>query len=202
MAKRTTKGTTPADMLEGGRLEKEGKYHLFVKSVADMQKINGDAGEGFTIELQALAGDHADQTDRTIKLFIADPSPSHKDHGAFCAKRQCAFLLAANAIGIESLNGSDVEFDAEECAGHQVIAKLANKKKQNPTDLDYLDFSGLEIYHVDDPRAAAVVKNPDAIGAIPQQFRRKADYFAPLLKNDGKPAAKTSAKPEANFDDL
>lgn len=202
MVKRTTKGTTPADMLEGGRLEKEGRYHFFVKSVADMQKINGDAAEGFTVEMQVLGGDNADQTDRTIKEFIQDPQSTHKDGGAFKAKIQCAFLLATNAIGIESLTGGDLEFDPDECAGHQLVAAVKFGKPDS-NGKAYLSLHGLEIYHVDDPRAGDVAKNADAIGAIPQQFRRKPDYFAPLVKSGGtRTASKPSPKKEANFDDL
>lgn len=194
MAKRSVNAPTASDMTEGGRIDKEGVFHLLVKSVADMEKVTGDAGEGFTIELQALTGD---QEGKTLKTFLPDGSPVHKDGGAFALKKQCAFLVAANAIAPAQLNGGSLEFDPADAAGHQVIAKL-KFGKPNAQGNQYLDVSGLDIYHVDDPRAPKCDRSDEALSAIAADFRKPAEYFAPLTSRHSAAAAPAS---KLDFDD-
>lgn len=194
MAKRSVSAPTAHDMTEGGRIDKEGAFHLLVKSVADMEKVTGDAGEGFTIELQAIAGD---QEGRTLKTFLPDGSPVHKDGGAFALKKQCAFLVAANAISPAQLNGGSLEFDPVDAAGHQVIAKL-RFGKPNAQGAQYLDVAGLDIYHVDDPRAPQCERSEESLAAIASNFRRSAEYFAPLTTRH---AAAAPAAAKLDFDD-
>jgi len=195
MAKRTVSAPTASDMAEGGRIDKEGVYHLLVKSVVDGEKVDGKAGEGFTIELQALA---SDQADKTFKTFLADGSPVHKDQGAFALKKQCAFLVAANAIAPAQLNGGELEFDPEDAAGHQVIGKLAFGKA-NADGKRYLDLAGLDIYHVDDPRAPKCERSMEALAIVPAECRKTAEYFEPLTAKHSHPPASTGSK--LNFDD-
>jgi len=195
MAKRTISTPTASDMTEGGRIDKEGVFHLLVKSVVDGERIDGKAGEGFTIELQALAGD---QADKSLKTFMGDGSPTHKDGGAFALKKQCAFLVAANAIAPAQLNGGELEFDPEDAAGHQVIAKLAFGKA-SAEGKRYLDLAGLDIYHVDDPRAPACERSAEALTIIAPANRKTAEYFAPLTAKHSHPPATTGGK--LNFDD-
>ena len=194
MAKRTVNAPTASDMTEGGRIDKAGVYHLLVKSVADGERTDGKAGEGFTIELQALAGD---QADKSLKTFLVDPSPTHKDEGAFALKKQCAFLVAANAIAPAQLNGGELDFDPDHAAGHQVIAKL-QFGKPNDKGVSYLDIAGLDIYHVDDPRAPQCERNAEVLAIINPAHRKTAEYFAPLTAKHSHPPA-TGGK--LDFDD-
>lgn len=194
MAKRTVSAPTASDMTEGGRIDKEGVFHLLIKSVVDGERSDGKAGEGFTVELQALAGD---QADKSLKTFMGDGSPTHKDGGAFALKKQCAFLVAANAIAPSQLNGGELEFDPEDAAGHQVIAKL-QFGKANAEGKRYLDLAGLDIYHVDDPRAPKCERNTEALTIINPAHRKTAEYFAPLTAKHSTPPA-TGGK--LDFDD-
>jgi hypothetical protein len=197
MAKRSITTPTADDLADSGRLDVPGVYHVLVKSVKDMEMSNGDAGEGFTVEFQILAGP---QQDRTTKQYLADGQPSHKDGGEFARKRQTVFLIAANVLTPVQLNGEAVEFDPEEAAGSQLVVKFrqgeyTNKKNEKAHSIE---LSSLDMYHVDDPRKPACDINAGALNLIDKKLRRDATFFAPLASSSSR--SSKPAPPAQTFD--
>jgi hypothetical protein len=197
MAKRSLTTPTADDLADSGRLDVPGVYHVLVKSVKDMEKINGEAGEGFTVELQVLAGP---QQDKTIKQWFSDGQPSDRDGGEFARKRQTVFLIAANVITPVQLNGEAVEFDPEEASGSQLVVKFksneyTNKKGEKATSIE---VAYLDIFHVDDPRKPACDINAGALNLIDKKLRRDASFFAPLASSSSR--SSKPAPPAQTFD--
>ncbi len=193
----------PEDMNEIPRLEAEGWFHFLVKDYKDGERPGGKAAEGFLVDLQVLEGEHEGQT---ISLFLQDGSPSHKDGGEFCNKRQCSFLVAANVITIDALSaGEAFSYELDHSRGQQVVARLKFGKEtggDSTTDPPtppkrFLDFDGLKIHHVDDPRSSDVKKNAEALALIPKELRRPAEYFAPLIGTSGGGGGKKNDPPAA-----
>jgi hypothetical protein len=183
----------------GERLESEGTFHFVVKHVKDGERPGGKAAEGFMVDLQVLEGEHEG---KSIQLFLQDGQASHNDGGAFCRRRQCAYLVASNGIEISALS-APFSFEPEATEGQQIIARMKLGKATDQGNR-YLDFGGLEIYHVDDPRTEKVAKSAEALKLLPKELRRPAEYFAPILPGGGgskssKPAAKA---PELDLDGL
>ena len=192
---RTIETTTTEEMQDtGGFLDVPGKYHFLVKVIKDGVMPNSDDlmnHPGLGLVLEVL---HGPETGKTCGLMLGDPDLSHKDRGAFAKKKQQAFLIAANVIAIKHLNGSEISYDEQAAKGAQIIAEVEQQKDQNGDLKKFLDWRYANIWHVDDPRAASVEKDHEALKSIDPKLRRKPEYFTPVLgANASKPPVATAA---------
>jgi hypothetical protein len=183
----------------GGFLHEEGKYHLMVEDIKDGVQPNSDdliKNGGLGIKLKVLHGEHKG---KTIGITLNDPNAAHKDQGEFAKVRQCAFLTATNVLQFEHLNGTSYSYDEQAARGHQLIVEF-KLGKPNANGKQYLDVHFSNIYHVDDPRAKDVPKDAEALAVIPSEYRKPAEYFAPVLK--AKPKAEAAKEKAPDFSAL
>lgn len=194
MAERNMSTPKAEDMSDDpNRLEAEGEFHGYVKDVrSNMKPYSDDAMEGYSPVLQVLEGEHAG---KSISVRMLDGQPTHKDGGEFCAKVQSAFCVATNLLTPAQLNGGQVSYDDQNATNHQLIFKI-KKGKPAADGKQYLELDGLHLYHVDDPRAAAIPKNAAALQQIPPAFRKPAEFFDVLQPKKKGAAPTTEKKPE------
>lgn len=173
------------DMQQGASnyLEAPGIYHAMVTAVYEgtqPPKANGEAKvmDGFSCTLDILAGTVKGQDGKIANLRFWNPKLTSKDGGKFARKKQAAFLIATGVIAPDQL-GKRVSVDLKNAAGQQVVLKLELGEKSDEGK-QYLDLAFTDIWHIDDPRAAACPKDEKAVGLIPKEMRRSAEYFAAI----------------------
>ena len=193
------------ESLEGSTyMDKPGRFHFLVTDVREGRLPKGDQGiEGFSVELEALAGSEPSQVGKKTNIVLRNGQPGHQDGGAMCRRKQAAFLIAANLLTPSGLGRSGYDLDLEKARGAQIIAELELGDEQS-NGKRYLELAYANIYHVDDPRAQPVPKAEESLGSIPEAFRHVGDeaYFAPLMpkQQQASAAAASSAKGSSNGD--
>lgn len=208
MAKRTMK--TSSDVGGGGTIISEpGTYHVQVLNSADGASTKGNPIDGCSALLSVLAGTVDNQTEKQFHLTLFDPDMS-KDESKqeWSIKKQTAYGIAINEIDPSKL-GEELEMDFDNADGQQFLISLdyGRKKITNDDgkeewveDKDSLQLKFANIYHIDDPRAKDFPKNKEAMGLLPKEMRRPAEYFSAIQK--GAVASKGTAQPRMSDADL
>lgn len=191
----------PEEISGGGNfLTEPGSYHLLIKDIRAGQNGSDDMVDGIWTELEVLAGEHAG---KKITMTLYNGNISHKDSGEFARKKQAAFLIAANILTPAQL-GQKVSIDVSQGNGHQVCCVLELGQPSAKTGKRYLEIHYTDVFHVDDPRAEKIAKDADGLALIDAQFRRAADFFAPLVakKTPANGSAKSTSAKQDDFSDL
>ena len=178
---------------QSGRLNTEGVFHVVVNAVREGLSPGGKPTNGFTIDVQVLAGDCQGQT---ASLLFSDPQHSQKDSGAFCRRKIGRLLIAGHMLDPNTL-GMSGPVDLQQLVGTSFVIEM----KLRP-DSQYVDLNYDSIWHVDDPRLTRLKWEPDQamIAEIPSQYRRSAEWFAPLVKGKPKAAAPQQKLDVSSFD--
>jgi hypothetical protein len=185
----------------GNFVDMEGKAHCTIQA-AEVNASRGDKMvKGFMYELVVQAFEPISkvskevansQLNRTFRMFFANGDATNKDGGKFAQKKQAAALIAANVISPSDLGKKGVEINVGNAVNHQVCVQFALGKEDN-NGKRWIDLFFDNIYHVDDPRAASFPKHADVL-ILAKDFRRNAEFFAPLTK-------KAEPKPKAQVTD-
>jgi hypothetical protein len=186
---------------EANHLEAEGVFHFLVEDIFDGYLSDGKTAiknGGLGVKLEVLHGEHKG---KKTGITLIDPNTSHKDGGKAAAVKQSAFLIAANVLTFDQINGQMTSYDEQASRGHQIVAELRypmedGKKKVNDKGKSYLELHYSNIYHVDDPRVAKVEKDQAMIGLIDSKNRRDEAYFASVAgKHKPAPPKQTTTSP-------
>lgn len=180
----------PEDLAGGSGdfMDKPGKYHFIVTDIREEKDRKDEYLDGFSIEIEARAGTDETQIGKKLDLNLINGQETHKDGGEMCRRKQAAFLIAANLVSPSDLGKKGVQIDLDKARGAQICAEMALGKPSATTGNRYLDVKGASYWHVDDPRAAEVPKAKDELSLIPEPYRHKPEFFAPL-----QPAKKQAA---------
>src|SRR5690606_17808564 len=94
----------------------------------DDSRQKGDAiYVGFTV----LSGTVPGQINKQFTERFADPSPSQKDGGKFCRKRQGKLLLATGVLTAEKMRGPTVTIDWQDCLWKQIKGAVKNYERKS-----------------------------------------------------------------------
>ena len=178
-------------------LEEAGTYHFAVNEVYEGTSAKGTVIQGFTVDLQVMAGTTEGQEGKLLSLAFFNPNLSHKEEAQRIARQaQAAFLIATNLLDPSKL-GSKVSIDLSKAVGTQIIATVDVNDYNGQQNLR-LKFA--DVFHIDDPRTKRMPKDASATEIIPAENRKDESYFAPLQKKS-KPAAAPAAS-RMSDDDL
>lgn len=151
--------------LKGNQPPKPGWYHLAI-----VKQERNEKNTAMKVEFEILDGTvRSAANERTEKgkrfsHFFQDPSPAHKDGGAFAKKMKAKLGLAAGIIDRASL-GQRVQINWGSLVTKQLIAKVSEKKDEKGKV--YGEIDGMEMYSVFDPAMAHVPMNQEALRLIP-----------------------------------
>lgn len=175
-------------------MHEPGTFHFVVSDIREGKMANGEMlrNGGFSVELTARTGN---EVDKKINLNFNNGDLTHKDKGEFARRKQASFLVASNLITPDQL-GKRIDVELKNAIGHQVVAEL-ELEEPNDKGKQYLNLRFSNIFHVDDPRVSVAKSEPD-LKMIPEQFRRKPEFFDALLK---KPSSNGS-KPKVEDKDF
>lgn len=203
---------TSQDTSTGSFLKEPGTYHLMI---ADSQEHATDKGgkplDAFRLCCQVLAGTTPGQEGKTVDLLIFHPKPTDKKEGEFALKRRTRTLIAISMM--KPINRGEkvsVDLTPNGATGRQFICTLAK------SDKGYLEMNFADVYHVDDPEAAAFPKATKLLAMLPAEWRLTAKDFgveqstsgaAPSAKGNGQhaahnAAAKTAAASGVDLDNI
>jgi hypothetical protein len=183
------------------RIKTPGWHHVHVMFCDDVTKDNKPV-EGLFTEFAAFGGQDAGKV-FTMTFFdpneadadMPEDSKERKRHD-FAKRKQTAFLVATGLVN-ESQMGSDVEFDSNDAVNRQCVIHLEADNQEKNAGKGYLQLAWDDIYHVDDPRVADLVKakkltlDAGAINLLPANLRRKPESFD-LEKLGGKKSGSTN----------
>lgn len=196
---------------EGGNfLDQPGTYHVVISKVIDGEGPKGGAIDGFTFEMDVLAGTVKGCAGKTHKECLFAPDLSRDEKNQLNAKRKlAAFFIATNVMQPEQL-GKPVKIDVSAAEGQQLIIKFDRQMKKDDNgdwtiETKFLQISYSDMFHVDDPEVASIPKSEDALAMIDKSLRHDAKWFAFKDRVSGKkPAAKeeTVAAGSVNVDDI
>lgn len=194
----------------GSFLREPGTYHLIVvDSEETATDREGKPLDAFRISAAVGTGTVPGQENKTVDLLFFHPKPTDKNNGEFARTRRTRAMIALSKIKPAEADGRKVSIDLrpEATIGRQFVATLEKVK-----DKDFLQLHFSDIYHVDDPAAAAFPKSAKLIEMIPADQRLTAKDFgaetavpaaAPSANGNGtatKPAA--ASKSSVNLDDI
>ena len=190
----------------GNYLSEPGTYHFLVKDVKEGVGPKGNAIDGFSLELETLAGTTDDCKGKVHSETLFAPNVTHKETAQLAARRRlAAFFIATDLMGPSSL-GKRQSIELVNAADRQIVMKLVRQMEKDddgkftvPTK--YLQIDYASIYHVDDPEVADIPKDQDAISLIAPKFRHEPQWFAFKEKRSAKqPVAAAATKDD--FADL
>lgn len=199
--------TAEAKDLQGGGtyLKSPGKYHILVENIRVGLSTKDKVMDGTTVEMKVMAGEHAGKVVTPV-LWNVDLQGSEKNQ-AMAVRRLTNFFLAANVIPKDKL-GEEFEFDENDANGAQIVVEFGWGRQQNENgewedDTGKVDFHYANIWHIDDPAAASVEKDTEALGSIEPEHRHDTDWFDfGGKKNSGKKAMAGAAAGDPDFDEL
>ena len=150
---------------------------------------------GVAAILSVLAGTVEGQEEKEFHLHLFDPDLSKSDSSQeWATKKQTAYAIAINQVDPSKL-GEAVSVDFDGAEGQQIIINLANGEDKDGKSRLELNYAN--IYHVDDPRAAAFPKDKEALALLPKEFRKPAEYFDAI---SGKAKVAPAMKPKEKMD--
>ena len=165
--------TVPTDGIDNTPVIRvAGQYHLMCDFVEEnpTKKDSGEQIDKLRVDCTCVGGLPATQKGHKLTLWLRNPSESHKDGGAFCAKIQ---LRLADALGLMPKNykpGDEIEIDWLNVKGRQFVAFLTMQKGTD--GVERLDLDGANIYHVDDDAVSHIPKGMTEISLLPAALRR------------------------------
>lgn len=216
MAVRKTK---LAEKVGGGggadRIKTPGWHHVQITHCDDVTKDNKPI-DGIFTEFAAVAGPDAG---KTFSMAFFDPNEADADMPEDSkerkrydmSKRKQTALLVASGLTNEASMGTDdeVSYDTADAVNRQCVIHLEADNQEKNAGKGYLQLAWDDIYHVDDPRVAGLVKDKKVVlsgphlgDVYPKDFRRDPKSFD-LEKLGGKKAAGTNGthaagKPASN----
>ncbi len=182
---------TPETIGGGTYLEEAGTYHFAVNEVYEGTSSKGTPIQGFTVDLQVIAGTTDGQEGKLLQLAFFNPNLAHKEEAQRIAKQaQAAFLIATGCLDPAKL-GTKVSIELAQAVGSQIIATVDvnDYNDQQNIRLRYAD-----VFHVDDPRTKRMPKDASALEIIPAESRKGESYFAPLLKKTKSVAKESTSR--------
>lgn len=185
---------------EGTYLKLPGTYHFAVNRIVDGEGPKGGVITGFTMFLSVLAGTVEGQKEQEYTMVLFDPDLSGSEKAqAWARKKQAAAFIALGLMNPSDLGKPGLSIpDLNTADGTQLIAKL---EMDDYNDTPRLELSYADIWHVDDPRAKAFPKDESAFKFLPDGFRKKEEWFAPLVSKKGG-GSKPGRLSEDDLDDL
>lgn len=197
---------------ESNYLSEPGTYHFVITNVREGEGKKGAAIDGFTVEMDCLAGTAADCAGKSHAESLFKPDMSKSEANQLAANRRlAAFFIATDLMRPDQL-GKACKLNLQDCAGRQLIMRLSRQMEKNdatgkwdvPTKFLQIDYAA--IFHIDDPEVADIPKATDAFEHIDAAHRHKPEYFAFKEKKHGKPAAKrdpvAATASSSSFDDI
>ena len=162
---------------ESNFLKAPGTYHMSVLDIATEDK-DGKLIEGFRVNMEVLDGTEKDkdgnctEKGKTHQLTFFNGKLSHKDGGQFARRKQGAFFVAASIINqshIPALLARQLGgLDLASGVASQLVVTLDERESDGKK---YLDVHFTDIWHVDDPAAAAFPKSEAALSILPASRR-------------------------------
>lgn len=178
-------------------LDVEGKHLLQITHVDEQPTSReGKAIAALKVSLSVAAGPSAG---KTVDLYFYEPKSSSKDGGKWARNKRAAFAIASGLID-ESKLGQQVTIDVQGAVNRLVVAELVFGEP-NQNGKKFLDLQFANIYHVDEPRVADVVKAfPQIIGMLPKEHRRDPASFKTAAANGNGSAPAPQSQPAADDD--
>lgn len=195
----------------GDFLRAPGTYHFAVADIHTTDK-EGKLLNGFRTNLEVLDGTVRDPATKQCAVLkkvasvtFFNGSIKHKDGGRFARQKQAAFFVATGILRPEHIaliaEKKLPRINLDLCAGKQLVMTVEASQ-----DGKYLEVSGQDCWHVDDPASTAFPKNEKALALIPPADRRTAaelqaikDAFAgKTTSGDGPGTAGQGAKLSPN----
>jgi hypothetical protein len=166
-------------------LKEPGDYHVAVihaeeEATYKRGKKKGELRGGFCLDVEILAGP---QKKKVAEVFCRHPAASHKDGGDFCRKVQQRTLEAISVVN-PSDRGKKVTVELVKADGTIPVLARQCIVRFEKNDEGYIELSGANIWHIDDPDAPQCERNQEAV-KLYTKFRRDPKSF---VKADGKPA--------------
>lgn len=174
---------------ESNFLSEPGTHHMIVAEPHEVAtKRDGTPMDACAVLAQVLDGTVRDasgctQVGKQITLTFFNGKPTDKDGGKFARSKQAALFIALDLMTPEQLGKPGLSIDLEKTKGRQFIVTLKKDKGQDGKERIDINFN--DIYHVDDPAAAAYPKDSKALGFIAKAFRHPAAYFDSLRPSKG-----------------
>lgn len=183
----------------GNYLSSPGTYHAVVTATEETPHSGkGQSLDAFRVTFQALEGTvkgndgKFTEKDKTVDLLFWHPKLTDKNEGLFARQKQAKFFIATGLLS-ESQLGQDVEIDLADAVGRQVVLTLEEQDGDGERKFLQLHFS--DIWHIDDPAAAAFPQCAKSKALIPKSHRRSPDSF-------GKSKPASQPKPKAQAEDI
>ena len=187
----------------GSFLDQPGTYHFSVTAMDEQPSGNdGKLIDGFRVSCAVLAGTTNGQEKKEVDITFFNPKLSDKNNGEFAKKKQARFALAVGLLDGPRKGGERVTIDLQQAIGRQFIATMEERTftKRDGSQGKSIDLHFADLWHVDDPEAAAYPKNEAALKLLPTSLRKKPEQFGSSNGNGNgsKPTTNgTTAKPAA-----
>lgn len=173
-----------AEKIQGGgedRVKLPGWYHVYCTYSSDVTK-KGTPIEGIATEWAVFDGQPEERKVHEMAFFDPDQRKEPDSNGyKMAVRKQTAFLVATGLI-TEQAMGSEVEYDTDHAVNRQAVIHLVLDDSEANKGKGYLQLSYDDVFHVDDPRVADLVKekkvklNVDAL-KLYAKFRRDPNSF-------------------------
>lgn len=192
----------PQSMESGGGnyLTQRGTYHVVITQVKSGEGPKGGAIDGFTFDVDVLAGTSENCQGKVHSEVIFLPDMSKSEESQERSKQKiAAFGIAANLQTPEDLFANGINYDESEAIEEQMLIKFRFQQKKNDEtgeweDTKFLQISFADIFHVDDPEVASIPKNEEALALIDKSKRHSESWFAfKGKKTQAAPAQKASS---------
>lgn len=175
----------------GSFLDQPGTYHFSVTAIDEHPSGNdGKLIDGFRVSCAVLAGTTNGQEKKEVDITFFNPKLTDKNNGEFAKKKQARFALAVCLLDGPRKGGERVSIDLQQAIGRQFIATMEERKyaKRDGSEGKSIDLHFADLWHVDDPEAAAYPKNEAALKLLPASLRKKPEQFGSSNGNGSKPA--------------
>ncbi len=178
----------------GATLAEPGWYHVNIENVKDGLLPNNTPVNGFTIEIDVLAGkpdskdiEPSEFVGKKLNLIFNSPDKSKSEKAQKMTRRQNTNFLIATDLTTPSQLGASVDINPVDATGRHLIIHLERKQEKNEAgewvDTKFLRIAYADVFHIDDPEVAAIPKNVAALKYIKSEHRHDAKYFAFKAKN-------------------
>jgi len=185
----------------GSFLDQPGTYHFSVTALDEQPSGNdGKLIDGFRVSCAVLAGTTNGQEKKEVDITFFNPKLSDKNNGEFAKKKQARFVLAVGLLDGPRKGGERVTIDLQQAIGRQFLATMEERTftKRDGSQGKSIDLHFADLWHVDDPEAAAYPKNDAALKLLPASLRKKPEQFGSSNGNGSKPVTNgTTTKPAA-----
>lgn len=171
----------------GSFLDQAGTYHFSVTAVDEQPTGNdGKLIDGFRVSCAVLAGTTPCQEKKEVDITFFNPKMQDKNNGEFSKRKQARFVLAVGLLDGPRKGGERVTIDLQQAIGRQFIATMEERTftKRDGSQGKSIDLHFADLWHVDDPEAAAYPKNEAALKLLPASLRKKPEQFPSHAKSN------------------